>query len=110
MKRGEFVKGEVVKGKRFVYNTDKSLNSGVRTWKRQQLFEEYIKEDIGRAGVLPASRCTRAFRPSERYLHIGHCKAQCIDSAPREVRAASAPAHGRHNPVRRTTDYVDAIQ
>ena len=72
----------------------------------------YIKEDIATGGQFEGQTVHTRFPPEPNgYLHIGHCKALCIDfgSALRFGGICNLRMDDT-NPAKEDTEYVDAIK
>ena len=71
--------------------------------------EEFVKEDL-EAGKCDAIQ-TRFPPEPNGYLHIGHCKALCIDFGTAEKFGGKCNLRmDDTNPTKEDTEYVDAIK
>ena len=73
---------------------------------------EYIKEDLAPGGRFEGQQVHTRFPPEPNgYLHIGHCKALCIDFGTAEKFGGIANLRfDDTNPAKEDTEFVDAIQ
>ena len=73
---------------------------------------EFIKEDIAPGGRFAGMRVHTRFPPEPNgYLHIGHCKALCIDFGTAEAFGGICNLRmDDTNPAKEDTEYVEAIQ
>lgn len=73
---------------------------------------EYIKEDLAPGGRFEGQQVHTRFPPEPNgYLHIGHCKALCIDFGTAEKFGGICNLRmDDTNPAKEDTEYVDAIQ
>ena len=74
--------------------------------------EEFIKEDIGPGGRFEGKQVHTRFPPEPNgYLHIGHCKALCIDFGTAEKFGGICNLRfDDTNPAKEDNEYVEAIQ
>lgn len=74
--------------------------------------EEFIKEDIGPGGRFEGQQVHTRFPPEPNgYLHIGHCKALCIDFGTAEKFGGITNLRmDDTNPAKEDTEFVEAIQ
>ncbi len=72
----------------------------------------FIEEDIGPGGQFEGMTVHTRFPPEPNgYLHIGHCKALCIDFGTAEKFGGLCNLRmDDTNPTKEDTEYVDAIQ
>ena len=72
----------------------------------------FIEEDVSAGGRFEGKRVHTRFPPEPNgYLHIGHCKAMCIDFGSAEKYGGLCNLRmDDTNPAREDTEYVDAIQ
>ena len=73
---------------------------------------EFIKEDIAPGGRFEGLQVHTRFPPEPNgYLHIGHCKALCIDFGTAEAFGGICNLRmDDTNPAKEDTEYVEAIQ
>ena len=73
---------------------------------------EFIKEDIAPGGRFAGMRVHTRFPPEPNgYLHIGHCKALCIDFGTAEKFGGICNLRmDDTNPAKEDAEFVDAIQ
>ena len=73
---------------------------------------EYIKEDLAPGGRFAGMQVHTRFPPEPNgYLHIGHCKALCIDFGTAEKFGGICNLRmDDTNPAKEDTEFVDAIQ
>ena len=78
----------------------------------RNFIDEYIKEDIAPGGRFAGQQVHTRFPPEPNgYLHIGHCKALCIDFGTAERFGGICNLRmDDTNPAKEDTEYVDAIQ
>ena len=78
----------------------------------RNFIEDYIREDIAPGGRFAGQRVHTRFPPEPNgYLHIGHCKALCIDFGMAEKFGGMCNLRmDDTNPAKEDTEYVDAIQ
>ena len=74
--------------------------------------DEFVKEDIAEGGRCEGMQVHTRFPPEPNgYLHIGHCKALCIDFGTAERFGGICNLRmDDTNPAKEDTEYVDAIQ
>ena len=74
--------------------------------------DEFIKEDIAPGGRFAGQQVHTRFPPEPNgYLHIGHCKALCIDFGTAERFGGLCNLRmDDTNPAKEDTEYVEAIQ
>ena len=72
----------------------------------------FIEEDISEGGQFEGMTVHTRFPPEPNgYLHIGHCKALCIDFGMAEKFGGICNLRmDDTNPAKEDTEYVDAIQ
>ncbi len=72
----------------------------------------FIKEDISKGGQFEGKTVHTRFPPEPNgYLHIGHCKALCIDFGMAERFGGICNLRmDDTNPAKEDTEYVDAIK
>ena len=73
---------------------------------------DFIEEDIGPGGRFEGMQVHTRFPPEPNgYLHIGHCKALCIDfGAAQRFGGITNLRMDDTNPAKEDTEYVEAIQ
>ena len=73
---------------------------------------DFVAEDIGPGGRFEGMTVHTRFPPEPNgYLHIGHCKALCIDfGTAQRFGGITNLRMDDTNPAREDTEYVDAIQ
>ncbi len=73
---------------------------------------DFVTEDIGPGGRFEGQQVHTRFPPEPNgYLHIGHCKALCIDFGTAERFGGITNLRmDDTNPAKEDTEYVDAIQ
>ena len=73
---------------------------------------DYIAEDIGPGGRFEGMQVHTRFPPEPNgYLHIGHCKALCIDFGSAERFGGITNLRmDDTNPAKEDTEFVEAIQ
>ena len=78
----------------------------------QNFIHEFIAEDIAPGGRFAGMQVHTRFPPEPNgYLHIGHCKALCIDFGTAEKFGGLCNLRmDDTNPAKEDTEYVDAIQ
>ncbi|MBE6997048.1 MAG: glutamine--tRNA ligase/YqeY domain fusion protein [Ruminococcaceae bacterium] len=78
----------------------------------RNFIEDFIREDIAPGGRFAGQRVHTRFPPEPNgYLHIGHCKALCIDFGMAEKFGGMCNLRmDDTNPAKEDTEYVDAIQ
>ena len=78
----------------------------------KNFIEVFIEEDIGPGGQYEGMQVHTRFPPEPNgYLHIGHCKALCIDFGTAEKFGGICNLRmDDTNPTKEDTEYVDAIQ
>ncbi len=74
--------------------------------------EEFIKEDLAPGGRFEGKKVHTRFPPEPNgYLHIGHCKALCIDFGTAEKFGGLCNLRfDDTNPAKEDTEFVEAIQ
>ena len=78
----------------------------------RNFIDEYIKEDIAPGGRFAGQQVHTRFPPEPNgYLHIGHCKALCIDFGTAERFGGICNLRmDDTNPAKEDAEYVEAIQ
>ena len=78
----------------------------------RNFIDEYIKEDIAPGGRFAGQQVHTRFPPEPNgYLHIGHCKALCIDFGTAERFGGICNLRmDDTNPAKEDTEYVEAIK
>ena len=78
----------------------------------RNFIEEYVAEDIAPGGRFAGMQVHTRFPPEPNgYLHIGHCKAMCIDFGTAERFGGICNLRmDDTNPAKEDTEYVEAIQ
>ncbi len=78
----------------------------------KNFIEAFIEEDIAPGGRFAGKQVHTRFPPEPNgYLHIGHCKALCIDFGTAERFGGICNLRmDDTNPAKEDTEYVDAIQ
>ncbi len=78
----------------------------------RNFIEEFVAEDIAPGGRFAGQQVHTRFPPEPNgYLHIGHCKALCIDFGTAEKFGGICNLRmDDTNPAKEDTEYVDAIQ
>ncbi len=78
----------------------------------RNFIDEYIKEDIAPGGRFAGQQVHTRFPPEPNgYLHIGHCKALCIDFGTAEKFGGICNLRmDDTNPAKEDAEYVEAIQ
>ncbi len=78
----------------------------------RNFIEAFIAEDIGPCGRFEGKQVHTRFPPEPNgYLHIGHCKALCIDFGTAERFGGICNLRmDDTNPAKEDTEYVDAIK
>ena len=73
---------------------------------------DFIKEDVAPGGRFAGMQVHTRFPPEPNgYLHIGHCKALCIDFGTAEAFGGICNLRmDDTNPAKEDTEYVEAIQ
>jgi len=80
--------------------------------KTSNFIEEFIVEDIAEGGQFAGKTVHTRFPPEPNgYLHIGHCKALCIDFGTAEKFGGKCNLRfDDTNPTKEDVEFVDAIQ
>jgi len=80
--------------------------------KTSNFIEEFIVEDIAEGGQFEGMTVHTRFPPEPNgYLHIGHCKALCIDFGTAEKFGGKCNLRfDDTNPTKEDVEFVDAIQ
>ena len=80
--------------------------------KTSNFIEEFIVEDIAEGGQFEGKTVHTRFPPEPNgYLHIGHCKALCIDFGTAEKFGGKCNLRfDDTNPTKEDVEFVDAIQ
>jgi len=88
---------------------DKLINSEKTS---KNFIHAFIEEDIGPGGRFEGMQVHTRFPPEPNgYLHIGHCKALCIDFGSAEKFGGICNLRmDDTNPAREDTEYVEAIK
>ncbi len=84
----------------------------LESFEPKNFIEAFVKEDIGPGGRFEGQTVHTRFPPEPNgYLHIGHCKALCIDFGT-AVRFGGITnlRMDDTNPAKEDTEYVEAIQ
>lgn len=78
----------------------------------RNFIEAFVAEDIAEGGQFAGKRVHTRFPPEPNgYLHIGHCKALCIDFGTAEKFGGICNLRmDDTNPAKEDVEYVDAIQ
>ena len=78
----------------------------------RNFIEAFVEEDIGKGGQFEGMTVHTRFPPEPNgYLHIGHCKALCIDFGTAEKFGGICNLRmDDTNPTKEDTEYVDAIK
>jgi glutaminyl-tRNA synthetase len=78
----------------------------------KNFIQSFIEEDVGQGGQFEGQTVHTRFPPEPNgYLHIGHCKALCIDFGTAEKCGGLCNLRmDDTNPAKEDTEYVDAIQ
>ena len=78
----------------------------------RNFIEAFVEEDIGKGGQFEGLTVHTRFPPEPNgYLHIGHCKALCIDFGTAEKFGGICNLRmDDTNPTKEDTEYVDAIK
>ena len=78
----------------------------------KNFIEAFVEEDIGPGGQYEGMQVHTRFPPEPNgYLHIGHCKALCIDFGTAEKFGGICNLRmDDTNPTKEDTEYVDAIK
>ena len=78
----------------------------------RNFIEAFVEEDIGKGGQFEGMTVHTRFPPEPNgYLHIGHCKALCIDFGTAERFGGICNLRmDDTNPTKEDTEYVDAIK
>ena len=78
----------------------------------KNFIEAFVEEDIGPGGQYEGMQVHTRFPPEPNgYLHIGHCKALCIDFGTAEKFGGICNLRMDYtNPTKEDTEYVEAIK
>ncbi len=78
----------------------------------KNFIEAFVEEDISKGGQFEGMQVHTRFPPEPNgYLHIGHCKALCIDFGTAEKFGGICNLRmDDTNPTKEDTEYVDAIK
>ena len=78
----------------------------------KNFIEAFVEEDTGKGGRFEGMKVHTRFPPEPNgYLHIGHCKALCIDFGTAEKFGGICNLRmDDTNPAKEDTEYVEAIQ
>ena len=84
----------------------------IKSFETRNFIEAFIEEDIAAGGQFEGRPVHTRFPPEPNgYLHIGHCKALCIDFGTAERFGGICNLRmDDTNPAKEDTEYVDAIQ
>ncbi len=84
----------------------------LESFEPKNFIEAFVKEDIGPGGRFEGQTVHTRFPPEPNgYLHIGHCKALCIDFGTAERFGGITNLRmDDTNPAKEDTEYVEAIQ
>ena len=85
------------------------MSEEIRT---SNFIEEFVAEDIAAGGQFQGRTVHTRFPPEPNgYLHIGHCKALCIDFGTAEKFGGKCNLRfDDTNPTKEDVEFVDAIQ
>ena len=78
----------------------------------KNFIEAFVEEDISKGGQFEGMQVHTRFPPEPNgYLHIGHCKALCIDFGTAEKFGGLCNLRfDDTNPAKEDNEYVEAIQ
>ena len=84
----------------------------IKSFESKNFIESFIEEDIAAGGQYEGKTVHTRFPPEPNgYLHIGHCKALCIDFGTAEKFGGICNLRmDDTNPAKEDTEYVEAIQ
>ena len=88
------------------------MEEEVKTPEIKNFIEAFVEEDISAGGQFEGMTVHTRFPPEPNgYLHIGHCKALCIDFGTAEKFGGMCNLRmDDTNPAKEDTEYVEAIQ
>ena len=84
----------------------------IKNTESKNFIEAFVEEDIAEGGQFAGMTVHTRFPPEPNgYLHIGHCKALCIDFGTAEKFGGMCNLRmDDTNPTKEDTEYVDAIK
>ena len=90
----------------------KKMEEEVKSPEIKNFIEAFVEEDISAGGQFEGMTVHTRFPPEPNgYLHIGHCKALCIDFGTAEKFGGMCNLRmDDTNPAKEDTEYVEAIQ
>ena len=88
------------------------MEEELRPMESKNFIEAFVEEDIAPGGQFAGQTVHTRFPPEPNgYLHIGHCKALCIDFGTAEKFGGICNLRmDDTNPAKEDTEYVEAIQ
>ncbi|MBQ7523056.1 MAG: glutamine--tRNA ligase/YqeY domain fusion protein [Oscillospiraceae bacterium] len=88
------------------------MENEVKTPEVKNFIHAFVEEDLAKGGRCEGQKVHTRFPPEPNgYLHIGHCKALCIDFGTAEKYGGICNLRmDDTNPTKEDVEYVDAIQ